>query len=129
MGIRTDLAAYIGTLVPPSIVVYPYPVEVPVIPSIVIVPAGEYVTPLTFGRDGTAESVVYGFELRLLALRTLPDEAFDVLEGLRMAVTDGISGFRGARWISFGEIGETTVGDLPALGGTVEIAIRTGDQI
>ncbi len=129
MGIRTELAAFLETLVDPATVVYAYPVELPVVPSLVIVPGSEYVTPLTFGRDGTAETVAYSFEIRILTLRTLPDEALDAVETLRKAITDGISGFPGARWMSFGEIGETTVGDIPTLGGTVEIAIRTGDQI
>lgn len=128
MGIRATIAAVLEAELTPPVVVYDSPVEVNMIPAVVIAPDGsEYIRPLTFGRDGKASAVLVAIRIQILEHRALPENALDLLEARRKEVTDALAQIPGAQWFGFVDVGEAEVADVPAIGGTVQMTIKIGD--
>lgn len=128
MGLRTTIAAVLEAELTAPIAVYDSPVEVSMLPAVVVAPdGGEYIVPISFGRDGRAEVVRVSFRIQILVSRAIPEVALDALELLRKEVTDALREIPGAQWSGFVDIGEATVADVPAVGGTVQVTVKTGD--
>jgi hypothetical protein len=123
MSIRTELAAALRAAIP-GVAVYEYPVEVPLVPSIVIAPGDPYIEPYTYG---PVPGVEWRFRLTVLEHRGEPSVSLDALEERRKQITDELRKIAGAQWTGFENIGEVTVSEIPAMGGTVQTTIRRGE--
>lgn len=129
LGLRATIAAVLEAELTAPVAVYPYPVEVPIIPAVVITPdGGDYVVPLTFGRDGRSSVVRVNLRIQILEQRAEPSTGLDALEVRRREVTDALAQIPGATWTGFSDIGEATIADVIALGGTVNVSIKIGDE-
>jgi len=129
MGIRDVIAGILEAELTQPVAVYASPVEVNVIPAVVVAPdGGEYIVPISFGRDGRAEAVRIGFRIQILESRAIPEVALDRLEDRRKEITDALAQIAGAQWIAFVDIGEAEVAGVKAIGGTVTVTIRMGDD-
>lgn len=128
LGLRKAIAAVLEAELSTPVAVYAYPVEVPILPAVVITPdPGEYVVPLTFGRDGRASTVRVLLRIQILEQRAEPSTGLDALEARRREVTDALAKVPGATWSGFVDIGEATISDVIALGGTVNVSLKIGD--
>ncbi|RLB63032.1 MAG: hypothetical protein DRH08_11615 [Deltaproteobacteria bacterium] len=129
MGIRNTIAGVLEAELTQPIAVYDSPVEVSMIPAVVVAPdGGDYIVPISFGRDGRAEAVRVTFRIQILESRAIPEVALDRLEARRREVTDALRGIPGAQWSGFVDVGEATVADVKCVGGTVIVTIRMGDD-
>lgn len=128
--LREAIAAVLEAELTTPVSIYAYPVEVPVLPAVVIVPdGGDYVIPLSFGRDGRAATVRVGLRIQILEPRAEPSTALNALEARRVEVTDALAQIAGAQWSGFVDVGEATVADVPSLGGTVMLSVKIGEQV
>ena len=129
MGIRAAIAAVLEAELSQPVAVYDSPVEVSMIPAVVVAPdGGEYIVPISFGRDGRAEVVRVAFRIQILESRNIPEVALDRLEARRLEVTDALGKIPGAQWSGFVDVGEAEVADVKCVGGTVTVSIRMGDD-
>jgi len=128
MGIRSEIKTVLEAALTGAVAVYEFPVEVPVLPAVIVAPGDPYQTPLTFGKDGRASSIRWSMRISILEPRAEISTSLDALEARRKEITDALSEIPGAQWSEFDQVGEMTVADVPAVGGTVGVTIRRGDE-
>lgn len=128
MSVRSELKAVLEAALTGAVAVYDFPVEVPILPAVIIAPGDPYQAPLTYGPDGKAGSIVWQMRISILEPRAEISTSLDALEARRKEITDALSQIPGAQWSEFDQVGEMTIADVPAVGGTVGITIRRGDE-
>ena len=127
MGLRSDIETVLKAELSQPVAVYGFPVEVPILPAVILAPGDPYQAPLTFGKNGRASSIIWQMRISILEPRAEPSTSLDALEARRLEITDALAQIPGAQWSSLDSVGEMTVADVPAIGGTVNVTIRRGD--
>ena len=117
---RQKLAAYLRGVYLDSVNVYEYPPDVLYAAALVINPSDPYVVPYDQGGPGFG---LWGFEIVLVTQRAKTDEGLVRLEFMWAQFQELLKGHENSRWISFGEIGTTTIADIEYLTGTVTIGV------
>lgn len=116
MGAHDDLAAAIAANLPsdPDVQVYPYPADVVVLPSVVLVPSDPWIEPATFGTPGVDGATLWRIMVMLTGIRTVPDETMQLILQLRQSVIAACD-VLGANWGSLTQPATVNIGDVPAL--------------
>jgi len=127
--LRSELAGHLEATVPELSAVHAHPAEVTALPAVVIHPApGIYWEPFVLRQGGPA-LVAWALVLEVLVTRTEPGPAIDHLEELAGEIMASLAEWRPVgpggevRFQSFGDIGEVTVGDSPAVSGQLSILV------
>ena len=118
---RQQFATYLRDVYLDSINVYEYPPDVLYAPAIILNPSDPYIVPYD---QGGPHHALWGLEAMFLVNRSKTDESLTRLEFMWATFQEDIKGFQlTTRWLSFGEISTTTVGEVEYLTGTVSIGI------
>ena len=118
---RQQFAAYLRDVYLDSINVYEYPPDVLYAPAIILNPSDPYIVP--YDQAGPLHAL-WGLEAMFLVNRSKTDESLTRLEFMWATFQEDIKAFPlTTRWLSFGEISTTTVGEVEYLTGTVSIGI------
>ena len=117
---RQAFASYLRSVYLESINVYEYPPDTLYAPCLVLNPSDPYIVPFD---QGGPQNALWGLEVMFVLNRTKTDESLTSMEFMWSSFTEDIKGFPNTRWISFGEISTTTIGEIEYLTGTVTIGI------
>ena len=117
---RQRFAAFLRTVYLDSVNVYEYPPDVLYAPCLVLNPADPYIVPYTQSGPGNA---LWSLEVMFIVSRTKTDESLTRLEFMWASFQEDIRAFAQTRWLEFGEIATTTIGEVEYLTGTVSVGI------
>ena len=117
---RQRFAAFLRTVYLESINVYEYPPDVLYAPCLVLNPGDPYIVPYVQAGPGQA---LWSLEVMFIVNRAKTDESLTRLEFMWADFQDVIQGFAQTRWLEFGEIATTTIGEVEYLTGTVSVGI------
>jgi hypothetical protein len=106
LTVRADLAAAIRAEIDASSiefkpVVYDFPVELPALPAVVLVPSDPYWQPRRFGAP--VSGLKAGIEIQLIVPRTEVEAGIDLLEALAAVVISSLSEVPVCRWVELGQ--------------------------
>lgn len=123
---RKDLQAHLQTVFGDGYTVYEAGANIVKTPAIVINPANPYIVPTTMGEDARVQTFL---NLWLVTNKTSPKDALRHLEEMRKTAAGGVKSHnpRG-RWMNFGQLGTTTVGDTEYATGVLECLFVSDDN-
>jgi len=117
---RQRFAQFLRGVYLESVNVYDYPPDTLYAPCVILNPSEPYIVPYD---SGGPSNVLWGLEATFLVNRGHVDEGLIRLEFMWADFQDVIKGFPNTRWLSFGDVGSTTVADVEYLSATVTIGI------
>ena len=116
---RQQLAEYLRGVYLGRVNVYDYPPDLVSAPALVISIGDPYAEPY----DAGGLQVIWNFDVVLITQRGKVDESLARLEFMAMNLQQDLIGFPSARFVQFGEVGTTTIGEVEYLSGTMTVLV------